>query len=50
MVTIVNTKLPNIPEYVFLGLSLVNFGPLINLPNKNPPISVATHIIVINNK
>ena len=36
---------PTTPEYVLFGLILVNFGPLNNLPNTNPPISDATHPI-----
>ena len=36
---------PKTPEYVLFGLILVNFGPLNNLPNTNPPISDDTHPI-----
>ena len=43
-------KLPITPEYVFLGLILVSFGPLNIFPNKYPPISVDAHIITTNNK
>ena len=33
---------PIAPEIVLFGLIFVNFGPLNNLPNTNPPISDAT--------
>ena len=33
------------PAIVFFGLILVNFGPLINLPKINPPMSEAMHPI-----
>ena len=33
-----NKKLPITPEYVFLGLILVSFGPLKNLPNTKKEI------------
>ena len=39
------TKLPMLPAIVLFGLILVNFGPLNNLPNKYPPMSVAIEII-----
>ena len=41
------TKLPITPEYVFLGLILVNLGPLKILPNVYPPMSVKIQIINI---
>ncbi len=40
---------PSIPEYVLLGLILVNLGPLKVLPKTYPPKSVNTHTIIINN-
>ena len=43
-------KLPIIPEYVLLGLILVNLGPLKILPNIYPPKSVVIETIIKNNK
>ena len=43
-------KLPNKPVYVFFGLILVNFGPLNNLPNMKPPMSVNIQINKTNKK
>ena len=38
------TRDPIAPEIVFLGLILVNLGPLNIFPNTKPPTSDATHV------
>ena len=43
MIIVEKVKDPKAPEIVFFGLIFVNFGPLIILPTKYPPISDAIH-------
>jgi len=45
-----NKKDPMLPETVLFGLIFVSIGPLKNLPNINPPISVSIQIIIEKNK